>query len=56
MVRAPDPGGELVRRAQAYDLVVLGTKRRQRALEPFGEFPLRLAREADRAFLMINPA
>jgi basic amino acid/polyamine antiporter, APA family len=53
LVQAADPVAELVRRAAGYDLVVLGAQRRQRA---FGAIPLRLARETDRALILISRA
>ncbi len=56
LVRADDPGSELVRRAADYDLVVLGAQRRHRHDKAFGEIPMRIARETDRALILISRA
>jgi amino acid transporter len=53
VAQAADPVAELVRRAADYDLVVLGAQRRGRR---FGALPLRLARETDRALVLISRA
>ncbi|MCG8461605.1 MAG: universal stress protein, partial [Holophagales bacterium] len=53
-VRSADVAGTLVEAARSVDLVVLGLRREGRRGKVLGEVPLRVAREAGKAVLMIG--
>jgi amino acid transporter/nucleotide-binding universal stress UspA family protein len=54
VLRAADPGAEIVRRAPQYDAVVMGVQRRDRRTKVFGELPVRVARETTVPIILIS--